>query len=412
MTANKVNNYFLSAFAAVVLLTSRILHPYGFQGTLSFDQITFDLVILFTLFIKGLRNNISKWLWMYFIYRYFNHLYYARSLTAIVYPSLWISLLYFIVFFEDINLKQFIKFYKILALIIIIFFYLQEFTYFTTGYRISGLMPGLPIYLEGVEDAKTFVREQTYANRSSSFFSEPAALVQFLIPLLAIFLFDKKQSNRYFWIGLLGFTLLMTRSGNALLGLLVIFIIFVFKILQKSSIIIKIIYIFSILIFGSIALKIYINSEIGEDLIERKEEITEIDEKSSGFFRIFRGYFVYDDYSPNEKIFGIDDIILIEKITDSSIVATDSHVNLYFNVIQSILLRTGIIGLSIFLMFLRSLWIKNSVTGRAILLCFFAYMFLTSHYFTSTMIFYLTLSYKYQQKEKSKLSNLSLRNSK
>lgn len=400
MTGTKSNNYFLSAFAAVVLLTSRIIHPYGFQGTLSFDQITFDIVILLTLFIKGFRNNISKWLWLYFIYRYFNHLYYSKSLTAIIYPSLWISLLYFIVFFEDINLKQFIKFYKILALIVIAFFYLQEFTYFTTGYRISGLMPGLPIYLEGVDDANSYINELTYTERSSSFFSEPAALVQFLIPLLAIFFFDKEQSNRYFWIGLLGFTLLMTRSGNALLGLLVIFIIFVFKILQKSSIIIKILYISSILILGSIALKIYINSEIGEELLERQEEITEMDEKSSGFFRIFRGYFVYDEYSPNEKFFGIDDITIIEKITDSSIVATDSHVNLYFNAIQSILLRTGIIGLFIFLMFLRSLWLKNSITGRTILLCFFAYMFLTSHYFSSTMIFYLTLVYKYQQQNK------------
>ena len=407
----KTINYFLSTLAAIVLLTCRIIHPYGFQGILSFDEITFDIIIILTLLLKGLKNNISKWLWFYFFYRYLNHLFYTRSIGAVFYPALWITLLYFIVFFEDIYLKQFIKYYKILALIVITFFYLQEFTFYTSGYRISGLIRGLPIYLNGVTDAKSYVDSLTYADRSASFFSEPAAFVQFLIPLLAILLFsDHQYKYKKGWIFLLIVTLLIARSGNGLVGMAILFLFYLYKILYKTSIRIKIISISSLCIIGFIALNLYIKSNVGEEMLERQTEVTEMDESSSGFWRIFRGYFVFDEYTPIQKIFGIDNYNIIEEKTLQSIVsAPNSHNNLYFNVMQSILLRTGYIGVFLFFMFIRSLWLKNDITGRAILMCFTAYMFLTSHYFTSTMIFYFTLAYKYQQQNKNIINSKKIK---
>lgn len=382
-----------SKATALLLLFCPILKTYGFE-TFDFSIILISIFIGIFLLKKGFRNSMPRWLTIYFGYNILT-LILSFNITLMELLRILYVLLAYMMFFHEIELNKLFKCYKVLAAVCIAFFFLQEVSFYATGHRINGLITFLPLSLN-VDDVSTFFDKRSIAGRSSSFFSEPAHFVQFLLPLFAIFLFDERKNN-YRWLAIIFVTLLLLQSGNALIGLLAIFSIYTCKILGGSLAKIKI----GTIICGILLLAIgivYANSAMGGKLQERQNQINGKMELSSGFVRVVRGYYVFDAGSFANQIFGTNSKAQIKsRIRQSKVAFFFQENDMYFNLVQTVLIKTGYVGALIFGIMILSLWRKNNYQGKAILLAFTALSFTASLYFSMTMALYLVLAQKIKE---------------
>ena len=101
--------------------------------------------------------------------------------------------------------------------------------------------------------------------RSSAFFSEPAHLVQFLLPLVIAELFYVADKKAYIRSAIYLLTLLALASGNALLGVLVIIVFYMIMLLRRFR---PIVAFFSVLVFSLMiifSIRYVMNTEYGEN---------------------------------------------------------------------------------------------------------------------------------------------------
>ena len=260
-----------------------------------------------------------------------------------------------------------------------------------TGVRISGALSFLPKY--GAKTMIEYMMLQAESLRSSSFFSEPAHFAQFLLPLFAIELFYDKSKTRNLIAIAIGATLLLLRSGNGLLGMAAVLIFlapYYYKKGRKNS---GLAFIVTALLIGIVGYY-YMNSEIGSSLMERQDEISIVYEggSRSGFLRMWRGLYVYQDYSFLEKLIGCpNETTQLGHVASSGMLMVE-HAELYFNAFWKILLNTGIIGLGIFIYIIICLWRGNNLCGKAILASLIALSLIAGIYMSHTMILFLVLA--------------------
>ena len=308
----------LHRYASMLLVLSPLLDIYGYSGFLSFYYVFSVVLIFFTIWKYGVLSNVPILFTVYLIYR-LCITWTTKSLMS-VYHTILIVVQYFIYMslMKNVDTNLFIKYYKIVAIISIFLFFFQELTYNATGYRTSGIIPFLPFHLyEGDKDG--VMNSQIYGDRSCSFFAEPAHFAQFLLPLVAIILFQNQKKGKIKWLVWLGLTFVLLRSGNGFVGLMPIFIVYLYQVLFKSSLKGKIVGCFCIvfILAGGIY---FLKTESGIGIMERTEELNDSGSPSaaSGFVRIYRGYYIYNEMSPIEKIFGQDnDDVLLTYVRQS-----------------------------------------------------------------------------------------------
>lgn len=394
-----------SVFAIVYLLLDPILAMYGWSS-LSFSRILALLlsgaIIFYALIIrKSLISSIPKYLFYYFIWLFIcNYL----SLGSIIPLGNIQMFLIAVAVFVFVKPNQLLKLYSVFAVVLIGVFAIQEIGYYLFGFRLSGLIPMLPICHGGSDlDMSFYVKYREMGQRSMSLFSEPAHFAQFLIPLLAIKLHSSKSKDLLFAI-IIVIVLLLLQSGNALVGVAIIGFMFVVRLLHNSSFLMKFIISISAICVVGLGVGSYMKTEVGQSLMERGEGISSTSmDTSSSFLRMFRGYYVFAEYSLGEKIVGINNYNTIKERRDNSAIASlvlDED-DLYVNCVQDILLRTGIIGLTLFICMCYSLWKDNNFVGRSILLCFIGLSFMASLYMSSVMFLYVYISFlcKYNMKK-------------
>lgn len=398
--ANKINNIAkCSVFDKVViisLLLSPILQTYALgKYDVSFVLLSI-LAVIYTMKNGLKRGKLPIILFIYFIYWIIVHIISGVNFSEKL-PILPIrTCLVFLMLFNVFEIHFFIKTYRFLASLIIIFFLIQEFLYYTTGTRILGVIESLPLALN-VDDTSSYFNRATEMDRSSSFFSEPSHMAQYLLPLFAIELFYKHKWH-FFKAGILGVILVMTQTGNALVGISVIGIVFFFYILLFNGIDkTKIIRISFLTLFLSIVAFSFINSERGQKLLARQDQLSGTDDAAdgdtSGFFRIFRGYFVYSELSTTEKIVGVDSYEKLKKhISHSSYFYLFGENDTYLNCFQTFLVRTGIIGAVFFFLLIYYSCKGVDICGKTIVITFAVLSFMASIYFTMTMAMYLLIS--------------------
>ena len=297
---------------------------------------------------------------------------------------------------KEVLLDRFLKFYRIAAFVNIIFLLLQEAMYFAIGYRVMGILTFLPLtHVGGVDfDAAQYAEAASMVERSSAFFSEPAHFVQFLLPLLAVELFFVRSKMAYIRSCLYVVALFVLASGNALLGMGIIGIFLFFFVLRRLpplySIGTVVLTISLIVISVSEAMK----TEYGEKLVERVEELDPDQNRlTSGFVRIFRGYYIWNEMDTKEKIVGVNSSVKIDEKIGLSIMAfTFKDGDHYMNAVQSIMIYTGYIGICIFIGLLVYLWRGNNWAGRCCLAIYVAISLIASVYFTYTMLLYLLVA--------------------
>lgn len=389
----------LTHAVCILFLVYTILRTYELFGIRMSDLADYLLIFVYLIRCGLNKKALPRRLNVYFVF----------WIVSIVVSSVWSGLnglrpilgvvhsyLFYVLLFDKTKTQLLLHYYRIIAIVCIGFFFMQEAAFYTTGVRFSGLIPGLSI-VSDFGNVSEFVQAQMHGNRSSSFFSEPAHFVQFLLPLLSIELFggnDKKHRIRALVVVI---TLLLLQSGNAMLGLTVIGIMFFIKRLAESrstsTIIGTIITFCSVVIGGGY----YLSTEKGQALLAREDQLslTSYESGQSGFLRIYRGYYVYDNLEPIEKIIGVNDFsTLKERIKTSKVGFMFDASDTYFNAVQDILIRTGVIGLIIFISFLVSVWRGNNYLGKSLVLCLSALCFISAIYMTSTMALFLILSLK------------------
>lgn len=387
-----------SKFVTIVLLLDSVLDFYGTSDT-SFSAVlqAFCIVVYFCFYLRN-RDlyNVPTFFVIYFVYLI------AVSIIAnYSFPIGYLKiLLWYFVFFNAIDFRYLLKSYQSIAIVVIGFFYIQELTHAITGTRILGLIPGLPLRLtaENMSDVSGFLSNISTNTRSSSIFSEPAHFAQWLFPLLCIRLFSNEfySLKRAFIIIV---TLLLTKSGNAVFGLAAVGTFYIYhNFIRVGSMSAKIKGL-SIIIVGLFAVYIYSNSSIGSEVMDRRETLSVAEEMDKGyatssFMRIYRGYFIYADYNPVEKIFGNPSTDAMDRhINNSGISALFKEGDTYMNTVHRILTYTGLVGVLLIILMISSFWKGNTPAARALLFIWVVLSFISSGFFAGYTTVYFAFIY-------------------
>ena len=389
----------------IEVLASLLAVIYPFFNYYGYSFVTLSFLLALLLFVYAIKKRgrlaiVQPAAMTYYVLYYCTTRFFLNmtSIRGIIAPCVMFIFTFLLGGFlnKEVLLNRFLKFYRLAVLINIVFLLLQETLYFATGYRVIGILTFLPLtHVGGVDfDASQYAEKASMVERSSAFFSEPAHFVQFLLPLLAVELFFVRSKMAYVRSCLYVVALFVLASGNALLGMGIIGIFLFFFVLKRlhplCSVAIVILTISIVIISVNAAMK----TEYGEKLVERLEELDPDQNRiTSGFVRIFRGYYIWNEMDTQEKFVGLNSSVKIDEKIGSSIMAfTFKDGDHYMNAVQSIMIYTGYIGVFIFISLLVYLWQGNNWAGRCCLAIYVAISFIASVYFSYTMLLYLLVA--------------------
>lgn len=389
----------LTHAVCILLVVYSIFRTYGIAGIRIPEIVGYILILIYLL-----KNRLKNMSMPIMLKRYF-----VFWLISIVLSATWTGLnglrpllglahtfLLFSMFYDKTNINILIRYYRYVALVCVAFFYMQEIAYYTTGIRMPGLIPGLQVMSE-FESGTELAHAMQISERSSSFFSEPAIFVQFLLPLLCIELFYANDKRHMIRSGVLVLTLLLLQSGNAMMGLAAVFIVYLYKSLTGRNLGRNIALTAFTIVVSFAAINYYLQSDKGLALLDRQDQLSMTDYESgrSGFVRIYRGYFVYDNLKPIEKIIGVNDYETVrQRIKTSKVGFMFDEKDSYFNVVQDILIRTGIVGALFFLIFFYNLIKRSSYVSKSLTICLITLCFISAIYLKPMMAVFLVASEK------------------
>ena len=127
------------------------------------------------------------------------------------------------------------------------------------------------------------------------------------------------------------------------------------------------------------AIYLYVDSEMGQLMLNRTEELST--EGTSGYSRVVGVYMMFDQLSPEEKIFGIPDAR-----DRFGFLASKGSFVFYVNGIQSILLNLGYIGALVYLLFYVNLFRKVNITSRMAIIVLLIMSLLEANYLNPYMM--------------------------
>lgn len=386
------------AFIIICLLLHNVLDIYAINDNLTFGNIADLLVFGLCFFTNNERNEIPVLMWGYILYRIIMSFLTSSSLTSMIPVGFILQVLALFAAFRSIRLTSLIRIYKGLGYFVTLFLLIQYISFTVFGFRISGILRFLPIAIGGDD----FLLVMGSRVRQASIFSEPAHFAEFILPLLCILLFDEEQKKSWLLIALCMVSLLLSMSGTALLGLLVVFLLYIMKLLVARISSKKIFLLYFIILALPVGLYYYSQSEIGESVLSRTESVRDAQNAtsaSSEYVRIFRGYDVFGELETINKVFGCGNRDkIIESIPYSFYYSLFDGSSFYFNGISTILLYTGIIGLLLYVLALLSIWKNNSFCGRSFLVLLVPLMMIASIVLNSTGVLLLLLASLYKKK--------------
>lgn len=395
----------LQKLSNISLLLSPILNIYGWSS------ISFALLVnafIFLLYIldkiifskKLITKKTPVILIIYLLYWFITNAIHADSIKSIAHTGIIFTSFYVIYSFELFKFDYFVKYYRILAFIFIIFYIFQVVVLNLNGVLIKGVTDLLPIsFIEG--DLEVWYMNNEIGMRPSSFFSEPAHMAQFLLPLLSIELFSTYKDLRRAIVLII--TLIILQSGNGYVGLGVIIIFYIISVLQRSKYKNMRKKAILLLIISSLCLMYFINTEKGEKVLARSSTLFDYtnsngnswDNTSSAFIRIYRSFYVYDKFSCEQKIFGIgnNNNLLSDAQKKSKISYLFDDNDTYMSGLQSFLIKSGVLGLSLFLLFSLKLFNTSNYLGKCLISTMLIIMCIASMYFQPMMLTSLLISW-------------------
>lgn len=307
--------------------------------------------------------------------------------------SLFSLFLYFLL--PNVNKQYVVKYYRYAAIISILFFFLQEITFRVTGYKLSGLIPYLELIYSEYNIAE-YVAIVNNSDRFSSFFLEPSHFAQFIFPLFCIGIckyFDTKKIN--FDLALSSIAILFARSGC---GYLEVVLAMTYLLWIRSSISFskKIISFGLVYLLIIIVINLFSDTALVSYIMERSSGFSiSYDESTSqsGFIRMYRGYYLYGAMDFINQIFGIgagsSDYVL-SLVDFYGLRQADASV---FNGFQALLIFGGIVGTTLFIIFMYRFTKPLNMYGKCVIFALIALCLSESILYNSKMFLYLLLAY-------------------
>lgn len=397
MLTQSINSRWYEKFAAFYLAFASILQTYGYGGFLNFSRLC-SFVLIFVVICVCMRkatfSKVPTSLSAYFYWLFLVSILSCTSLADAIPLGQIEKFLLIVAIFSFVNYNKFLPIYKFVSYVSIAYLFVQLVVFRLTGIHITGIIGFLPLDLAGVISVEDFYDLHTRENaRVSSFFSEPALFVQYVIPLFTIELFSASKFRDWVRVIIVFLSILATESGNGLFLLLLVGVSYLVYILRYKSVIWRIL--LPIAIIGLfIGGQEYLKTDSAERLLKRQDELSNDIEYTSGFLRIFRGYYVYEEFTPIEKVIGVNNLtILDERIKTCKAAFTFKENDYYANTFQKFLLNTGAIGVVFFIIIMFGLMRNNTPVGRTIAFVYFGSSFIAASYLAPIMFLYLYIAY-------------------
>lgn len=294
----------------------------------------------------------------------------------------------------SLDVKSLLKMYRYSAIVAIALFYVQEVSFFAMGTRPELYLNSdiFEFYYGG--SMSIFGSSRASFDRSNSFFLEPAHFVQFIFPyfcsVVVNSLNEEKISKELLYVGL---ALLLTRSGNSYLLVLVL-LSFIFLQYKGISIIKKVVVMFLIVISVVGFISFFPDNPIVQSIFGRMDEFSlDVNQygHQSGFIRMYRGYFIFGAMNWINQIFGV---------APGSFEYVSSVVNIwgiryegdYVNGIQGLLIRGGIVGTIIFIFStIKPLYKESCESSKCILISLLGLFFVENMFLDYKMFEYVLL---------------------
>ena len=280
--------------------------------------------------------------------------------------------------------ESFVKIYERVILICSAFFIVQLVFQVFFGRNIPGIFNILPtIY----GDERDVVELQISAQRLSSFFLEPSYFAQYLFPYLCINLLAINTTKGIYKSVFVSVILLLLRSGVGLGLLAIVWMFWFFNSKQignsKNMLVL-------LLTFIPVSILI-IKTDLYEYVISRSSELSVSENAgdrfmSSGFQRFLNGYFIYDNLSPFNKIFGINPEELKRSVFYSGS---------FLNGLSSILIMEGALGLILFIPHIVKLFYHESIVTKVFVICIVFLLISEAYFVTCRMQFAMVIAYTY-----------------
>lgn len=397
MLTYSINSKWYEKFAAFYLAFASILQTYGYGGFLNFSRLCSFVLIFVVLCVcmrKATFSKVPTSLSAYFYWLFLVSILSCTSLADAIPLGQIEKFLLVTAIFSFVNYNKFLPIYKLVSYVSIAYLYIQLIVFHLSGVHITGIIGFLPLDLAYVFDVEDFYDLHTRENaRVSSFFSEPALFVQYVIPLFTIELFNASKFKDWIKVIIVFISILATESGNGLFLLLLVGVSYLVYVLRYKSVIWRIL--LPIALIGLfIGGQEYLKTDSAERLLERQDELSNDIEYTSGFLRIFRGYYVYEEFTPIEKVIGVNNLtILDERIKTCKAAFTFKENDYYANTFQKFLLNTGIIGVIFFIIIMFGLMRNNTPVGRTIAFVYFGSSFIAASYLAPIMFLYLYIAY-------------------
>lgn len=180
--------------------------------------------------------------------------------------------------------------------------------------------------------------------RFSSIFSEPSHFAQYALMLLSIELFIGDNKNKLYtkFSVFIAAILILLQSGAGLMGMGFIAIVKLLYILLVTRKKIYYFYLAVLIPMFVIGVQWYLNSQAGSYISERTEQLDYTNETStsSGFVRLYFGWYKYWELSSNQKLLGTSRAAIGEMREGG-----------FFNGVTNVLCSQGLIGLLLLILF-------------------------------------------------------------
>jgi hypothetical protein len=385
---DKKNVPLIEMFLPLYLILSQ--YSYGF---LDVGMILMMIVSMRYLFVKK-QWYICKPMLTFFVYMMTHDtlkMLFMNNITSFYVNSILsncITFLIIILVSTNLNEEKLYNVWKVTGIIVITGIFYHSVLVYGLG------KPVLPIKVLPIPLEKKLVWQTRYF-RPRSFFSEPAAYVIYILPLL--FLAIKR--NKILFAGIITISIFLSTSTT---GLIMSFFVWLYYLIKKGkSLKYKRIVIFSFIV---IFLLMLTNLSIFNDTIKKYENT-----KIRGNKRLTLGYDIFLGTQNIHKIFGVPHASIYEHYFSDEISINSGYI--YINTISYVLILYGIFGALLYVNIFYKLFRYGEKEVRPYLLLVFLSIFGQSiffnSYFTMQFIFLFGLStYKKIPKLYQKISNI------
>lgn len=286
---------------------------------------------------------------------------YVNNLYSIV-----ISFLVIIISTRYVSIGCFIKTNLFLGIIASIVCVAQRILIFVTGISyVDVFIPGLPL----IRDIDTFT-----LNRPSSFFTEPAHLSIFLLPIAYYLLLWKK----YLYLALISLAIIASGSSTGFILLILVYLYYLFTAEVKRK------YVFGF-ILGLVVVFVLISISFPELISDNINKLSNVDASSN--VRLLGALDYLSMFNFKNTIVGLGLNQLADYLYVNGVFPEDNPN--YANAFLYMLISYGLLGLITFIMYLYKLW-KSNLKARGFFLILLGVIFSDQILFNQNLIYLIT----------------------